>query len=53
VLFQFDLAQLYRKRGREAEARTVLRRVTEMVPTHPPDASFQEDARRYLEELGS
>ena len=53
VLFQFDLAQLYRKRDRDDEARDALRRVTEMVPTHPPDASFQDDARRYLEELGS
>jgi tetratricopeptide (TPR) repeat protein len=53
VLFQFDLAQLYRKRGREQDARAVLQRVTEMVPLHPTDASFQDDARQYLEELGS
>jgi tetratricopeptide (TPR) repeat protein len=53
VLFQFDLGLLYRKRGREEDARTALRRVTEMVPVHPPDASFQDDARRYLQELGS
>ena len=53
VLFQFDLAQLYRKRDREDEARSALRRVTEMVPMHPLDPSFQDDARRYLEELGS
>jgi Flp pilus assembly protein TadD len=53
VLFQFDLGQLYRKRGSEDEARAVLLRVTEMVPTHPPDVSFQDDARRYLEVLGS
>jgi tetratricopeptide (TPR) repeat protein len=53
VLFQFDLAQLHRKRGRDDDARTVLRRVTEMVPLHPPDAAFQDDARRHLEELGS
>jgi tetratricopeptide (TPR) repeat protein len=53
LLFQFDLAQLYRKRNRKDEAREALRRVTEMVPTHPPDASFQDDARRHLEELGS
>lgn len=53
VLFQFDLAQLYRKRNREDEAREAFRRVTEMVPLHPVDASFQDDARHYLEELGS
>jgi tetratricopeptide (TPR) repeat protein len=53
VLFQFDLAQLYRKRGRKEEARAALQRVTEMRPLHPPDVSFQRDARRYLEELGS
>jgi tetratricopeptide (TPR) repeat protein len=53
VLFQFDLAQLYRKRGREDEARVALERVTEMAPTHPLDPSFQADARRYLAELGS
>jgi len=53
ALFQFDLAQLYRKRGRDDEARIALRRVAEMVPMHPPDTSFQDDARRYLQELGS
>ena len=53
VLFQFDLAQLHRKRGRGDEARSTLRHVTEMVPLHPSDASFQDEARRYLEELGS
>jgi len=53
VPFQFDLAQLYRKRGREDEARRVLLHVTEMVPLHPLDASLQDDARRHLEELGS
>lgn len=53
VLFHFDLAQLYRKRGRKDEARAALQRVTEMTPLHPPDTSFQRDARRYLAELGS
>lgn len=53
VLFQFDLAQLYRKRDRDDEARDAFRRVIEMVPLHPVDTSFQADARRYLEELGS
>jgi tetratricopeptide (TPR) repeat protein len=53
VLFQFDLAQLYRKRGRDDEARAALHRVTEMVPIHPLDPSFQDDARRHLEDLGS
>jgi tetratricopeptide (TPR) repeat protein len=53
VPFRFDLAQLYRKRGREEEARRALHQVTEMVPLHPLDASLQEDARRQLAELGS
>ena len=53
LLFHFDLAQLYRKRGREEDARALLLRVTEMVPLHPSDAAFQDDARRHLEELGS
>jgi tetratricopeptide (TPR) repeat protein len=53
VLFQFDLGLLYRKRGREQEARAAFRRVTEMAPVHPTDGSFQDDARRHLEELGS
>ena len=53
ILFQFDLAQLYRKRGRDDEARAALRHVTEMTPVHPLDASFQDDARRFLEELES
>lgn len=51
VLFQFDLAQLYRKRGRDEEARRVLTRVTEMPSLHPTDKSFKQDARAYLEEL--
>ncbi len=53
VLFQYDLAELYRKRGREEEARSALLRVTEMTSLHPPDYAFKEDAQRYLEELGS
>ncbi len=53
VIFEFDLAQLYRKRGREDEAREAFARVTEMPEVHPPDAMFKEEARQYLEELGS
>ena len=52
VLFQFDLAQLYRKRGREEEACRALLRVTEIPRVHPPDRSFQEDAQRFLDEIG-
>jgi len=53
VPFQFDLAQLYRKRGREDEARQAFRHVTEMVPLQPLDPALQAEARRHLEELGS
>jgi len=53
VIFEFDLGQLYRKRGRDDEARGAFERVTEMPEVHPPDAMFKEEARQYLEELGS
>jgi tetratricopeptide (TPR) repeat protein len=53
VLFQHDLAELYRKRGREDEARSAYARVTRMLPVHPSDDALQENAERALEELGS
>lgn len=53
VIFEYDLAQLYRKRGRKDEARDAYRRVTEMPEVHPEDGFFKAEARRQLEELGS
>lgn len=53
VLFQFDLAQLYRKRGREDAAVEVYRRVLELPAVHPTDLDLQSQAREALEELGS
>lgn len=53
VLFQFDLAQLYRKRGQEDAAVEVYRRVLELPALHPTDLDLQSQAREALEELGS
>jgi tetratricopeptide (TPR) repeat protein len=53
IPFQYDLAALYEKRGRDDEARAAYRRVTHMPAVHPTDPALQEDAERQLEELGS
>ena len=53
VLFQFDLAQLYRKRDRDEEAREVYRRVIDLPAVHPLDLDLQVQAREALRELGS
>jgi tetratricopeptide (TPR) repeat protein len=53
ILFQYDLGELYRKRGRKDEARAAYARVASMPAVHPSDRSVQEDAERALEELGS
>jgi tetratricopeptide (TPR) repeat protein len=53
IPFQYDLAELYRKRGREEEARAAYARVTHMAAVHPADAALQEEAERVLEEMGS
>lgn len=53
VLFQLDLGELYRRRGRNDEARTVLEQVPAMPSVHPPDDVFKETARHWLEQLGS
>ena len=53
VLFQYDLAELYRKRGRDDEALEAYARVTQMKAVHPSDPMLQKDAQRMLEELGS
>lgn len=52
VLFQYDLAELYRKRGREDEARAAYERVTRMPVVHPSDPMLQGYAEQMLEELG-
>jgi tetratricopeptide (TPR) repeat protein len=52
ILFQYDLAELYRKRGRKDEARAAYTRVTRMPVVHPSDPMVQDEARRALEELG-
>lgn len=53
VLFQFDLAKLYRKRGRKDDARAAYAHVIHMPLVHPYDAALQADAEHALEELGS
>lgn len=52
VLFQYDLAELYRKRGREEEARQTYEHVTRMPAVHPSDPALQHEAERALQELG-
>ena len=52
VLFQYDLAELYRKRGREEEALAAYARVTHMPSVYPYDEALQEDAARAIDELG-
>lgn len=53
ILFRFDLAQLYKKRGRDEEAVRVLNDMLQLPSIHPPDDGFKESARRLLEELRS
>jgi regulator of microtubule dynamics protein 3 len=53
VLFQFDLAQLHRKRGNDDDAVEVYRRVLELPAVHPTDLDLQAQARDALEEFGS
>lgn len=53
ILFQYDLGELYKRRGREADAREAYERVTTMGVVHPSDPALQQDAARRLEELGS
>jgi len=53
MLFQYDLAELYRKRGRKDEAREVYARVTHMPVVHPSDRTLLEGAVQALEDLGS
>jgi tetratricopeptide (TPR) repeat protein len=53
VMFQFDLGQLYRERGRRDEALAAFSRAVELPAVHPTDRSLQSRARRLLGELGS
>jgi tetratricopeptide (TPR) repeat protein len=50
VLFHFDLAQFYRKRGRRDEAIAAFRRAIELPAVHPTDHSLQQQAREILTE---
>ncbi len=52
VLFHFDLAQLYRKRGRRDEAIRHYREVIALTAVHPTDRRLQEQARAALDEWG-
>jgi len=52
MLFQYDLAELYRKRGRKDEARVVYTHVAHMPLVHPSDATLRQEAVDALEELG-
>lgn len=51
IRFQFDLAQLHRKRGREEEARKALLEVISLPSVHPTDLEVQAQAREILEDL--
>lgn len=53
VVFEYDLAELYRKRGRKDEARAAYDRVTHMASVHPSDPAVKDAAARALEDLGS
>lgn len=50
VLFHFDLAQLYRRRGRRDEAVEAYRRVLALPAIHPVDAGYQAQARAQLDD---
>ncbi len=51
ILFRFDLAQLYKKRGREAEAVQALQALILLPPVHPPDREIKDAARMLLAEI--
>jgi tetratricopeptide (TPR) repeat protein len=51
VLFHFDLAQLYRKKGRWEEAAAEYARALDLPAVHPTDRRFQAQARDALIEL--
>jgi tetratricopeptide (TPR) repeat protein len=52
VLFQFDLARLYQKRGRRAEAIAAYQRSLAAPTVHPTDVGLKDQAVRALAEWG-
>jgi tetratricopeptide (TPR) repeat protein len=52
VLFHFDLAQLYRRRGRREEAVVEYQATLAIHPIHPTDHGLHDQAREQLEEWG-
>ena len=48
ILFRYELAQTYLRLERPAEAELQLRELLALPVRHPPDAMWQEDARRLL-----
>lgn len=52
VLFHFDVAQLYRKRGRREEAVAAYQRAIALPSVHPTDHKLQRQAREALAEWG-
>ena len=50
ILFHFDLAQLYKRRGREEEAVAEYRLVLGLQPVHPTDYNLQQQASAQLDE---
>lgn len=51
VLFEYDLAALHEKRGRDDEARAALERALGLPVLHPPDTRFKERAQALLDEI--
>jgi tetratricopeptide (TPR) repeat protein len=51
VLLQFDLGQLYRKRGSREAAVQAFRKVLDLPAAHPIDPRLQDEARELLAEL--
>jgi tetratricopeptide (TPR) repeat protein len=52
VLFHFDVAQLYRKRGRREEAVAAYQRAIALPSVHPTDHKLQRQAREALADWG-
>ncbi len=51
ILYRYDLARTYLRRGRRAEAEAELRTVLALPPRFPPDRMLQDDARRLVQRL--
>ena len=51
VLYHLDLGKLYVKRDRVEEARAQLQTVLKLPVVHPPDTTFQRQARQLLSEI--